>query len=68
MLHLQTEDTECERRLLSRAGVEHRLVGREVIAELEVMRTLVDFVPEHLRRPVDLTGLDHAFGHVATPT
>jgi adenylate kinase len=38
-------------------------VGREILAELEAMRTLVDYVPEHLRRPIDLTGLDAAFGH-----
>ncbi|MFD0579579.1 hypothetical protein [Dactylosporangium darangshiense] len=38
-------------------------VGREIIVALEAMRPLVDYVPEHLRRPVDLTGLDAAFGH-----
>jgi hypothetical protein len=31
-------------------------VYREIIAALEVMRPLVDHVPEALRRPVDLTG------------
>jgi adenylate kinase len=43
-------------------------VGREILAELEAMRTLVDYVPEHLRRPIDLTGLDAAFGHITTDT
>jgi adenylate kinase len=37
-------------------------VGREILAALEVMRALVDLVPESARRPVDLTGLDAAFG------
>jgi adenylate kinase len=32
-------------------------VGREILAVLEVMRPLVDHIPERLRRPVDLTGL-----------
>lgn len=41
-------------------------VGREILAELEAMRTLVDYVPEHLRQPIDLTGLDAAHGHTAT--
>jgi adenylate kinase len=40
--------------------VEH--VGREILAALEVLRPLVDLVPESARRPVDLTGLDAAFG------
>jgi adenylate kinase len=39
-------------------------VGREVLATLEVMRQLVDVVPESARRPIDLTGLDAAFGKV----
>jgi adenylate kinase len=39
-----------------------RAVGREILAALEVMRPLIDLVPEHLRRPVDLTGLGAAFG------
>jgi adenylate kinase len=37
-------------------------VGREVLGALEVMRPLVDLVPESDRRSVDLTGLDAAFG------
>jgi adenylate kinase len=36
-------------------------VGREILAALEVMRPLVDHVPESVRRPVDLTGLGGAF-------
>ena len=41
-------------------------VGREILAALEVMRPLVDLVPEGARRPVDLTGLGAAFGEVTT--
>jgi len=37
-------------------------VGREILTALEVMRPLVDHVPEEARRPVDLTGLGTAFG------
>jgi adenylate kinase len=37
-------------------------VGREILAALEVMRSLVDLVPEESRRPVDLTSLGAAFG------
>jgi adenylate kinase len=37
-------------------------VGREIIVALEVMRRLVDHVPEQLRRPVDLTGVGTEFG------
>jgi adenylate kinase len=37
-------------------------VGRELLTALEVMRPLVDHVPEEARRPVDLTGLGAAFG------
>jgi adenylate kinase len=37
-------------------------VGRVILAALEVMRSLVDYVPEDARRPVDLTGLGAAFG------
>jgi adenylate kinase len=40
-------------------------VGREVLAALEVMRPLVDLIPESARRPIDLTGLDAAFGQRA---
>jgi adenylate kinase len=43
------------------------LVGREILTALEVMRPLVDHVPEEVRRPVDLTGLGLAFGET-TPT
>jgi len=39
-------------------------VGREILAALEVMRSVVDAVPEGRRRPVDLTGLGAAFGAV----
>ena len=37
-------------------------VGREVLAALEVMRPLVNHVPDAARRPIDLTGLGAAFG------
>jgi adenylate kinase len=37
-------------------------VGREILTALEVMRPLVDHVPEGARRAVDLTGLGRAFG------
>ncbi len=37
-------------------------VGREILTALEVMRPLVNLVPESARRPVDLTGLGAAFG------
>jgi adenylate kinase len=37
-------------------------VGREILAALEVMRSIVDAVPEQARRPIDLTGLNAAFG------
>jgi adenylate kinase len=37
-------------------------VGREILTALEVMRPLVDHVPEDARRPIDLTSLGHAFG------
>jgi adenylate kinase len=37
-------------------------VGREILGALEVMRPLVDHVPEGARRPIDLTGLGAAFG------
>jgi len=37
-------------------------VGREILTALEVMRPLVDFVPEEARRPIDLTSLGAAFG------
>jgi adenylate kinase len=40
-------------------------VGREILAALEVMRQIVDLVPEHARRPVDLTGLGAAFGETS---
>jgi adenylate kinase len=41
-------------------------VGREILAALEVMRPLVDLVPEEARRPVDLTGLGAAFGETGS--
>ena len=37
-------------------------VGREILAALEVMRPLLDYVPAHARQPVDLTGLGKEFG------
>jgi adenylate kinase len=37
-------------------------VGREILTALEVMRPLIDHVPEEARRAVDLTGLGAAFG------
>jgi adenylate kinase len=37
-------------------------VGREILTALEVMRSMIDHVPESARRPVDLTGLGDAFG------
>jgi adenylate kinase len=41
-------------------------VGREILAALEVMRPLVDHVPEGARRAVDLTSLGAAFGQART--
>lgn len=41
-------------------------VGREILAALEVMRPLVEHIPEKLRRPVDLTGLGSEFGASTT--
>jgi adenylate kinase len=37
-------------------------VARQILTALEAMRSLVDHVPEHARRPIDLTGLGAAFG------
>jgi adenylate kinase len=37
-------------------------VGRQILTALEAMRPLIDHVPEHARRSIDLTGLDAAFG------
>jgi adenylate kinase len=37
-------------------------VGREILTALEVMRPLVDHVPEEARQAVDLTSLGVAFG------
>jgi adenylate kinase len=37
-------------------------VGREILTALEVMRPLVDHIPEELRRPVDLAGLGSEVG------
>jgi adenylate kinase len=36
-------------------------VGRRIPTALEAMKPMLDHVPEHLRRPVDLTGLGTAF-------
>jgi adenylate kinase len=45
-------------------------VGREILTVLEVMRPLVDHVPDEARRAVDLTSLGVAFGAAppASPT
>jgi adenylate kinase len=37
-------------------------VGREILTALEAMRPLLDHVPAHARRPIDLTSLGDAFG------
>jgi adenylate kinase len=37
-------------------------VARQILTALEAMRPLLDYVPEHARRPIDLTGLGAAFG------
>lgn len=37
-------------------------VARQILTALEAMRPLVDHVPEHARRSIDLTGLGSAFG------
>ena len=37
-------------------------VARQILTALEAMRSMVEHVPEHVRRPVDLTGLGAAFG------
>jgi adenylate kinase len=37
-------------------------VGREILTALEVMRPLLEHVPTQARHPVDLTGLEDAFG------
>ena len=37
-------------------------VARQILTALEAMRPLVDYVPEHARQSVDLTGLGAAFG------
>jgi adenylate kinase len=44
-----------------------RQVGREILAAFEVLRPLVDLIPEELRRPVDLTGLDAALDAALGP-
>jgi adenylate kinase len=40
-------------------------VGREILTALEVMRPIVDHVPEEVRRSVDLTSLGAAFGEAS---
>jgi hypothetical protein len=42
-------------------------VGRQILTALEAMRPLVDHVPEHVRRSIDLTGLDAPFGQKWVP-
>jgi len=37
-------------------------VARQILTALEAMRPLLDHVPQHARRPIDLTGLGAAFG------
>jgi adenylate kinase len=37
-------------------------VGRQILTALEAMRPLLQHVPEHARRPIDLTTLGAAFG------
>lgn len=37
-------------------------VGRQILTALEAMRPLIDHVPAHARRSIDLTGLGAAFG------
>jgi adenylate kinase len=37
-------------------------VGREILTALEVLRSVVDLVPESARTPIDLSGLHRAFG------
>jgi adenylate kinase len=39
-------------------------VGRQILTALESMRPLLGYVPEHARRPIDLTDLGAAFGAV----
>jgi adenylate kinase len=40
-------------------------VARQILTALEAMRPLLDYVPESVRQPVDLTGLGAAFGEGA---
>lgn len=40
-------------------------VARQILTALEAMRPLLDYVPESVRQPVDLTGLGAAFGERA---
>jgi len=42
-------------------------VGREILAALEAMRSLLDYVPAQARHSVDLTGLGEAFGATGSP-
>jgi adenylate kinase len=39
-------------------------VARQILTALEAMRPLLGYVPEHARRPIDLTGLGAAFGEI----
>jgi adenylate kinase len=41
-------------------------VGREILTALEVLRPMVDHVPEEARRPIDLTSLAAAFGETTS--
>ncbi|MEV4701830.1 adenylate kinase [Actinoplanes sp. NPDC049316] len=38
-------------------------VASQILTALEAMRPLIDHVPAHARRPIDLTSLGAAFGH-----
>jgi adenylate kinase len=57
-------DWYAERGILVSVDAMHPVerVGRQILTALEAMRPLVDHVPEHARRSIDLAGLDVAFG------
>jgi adenylate kinase len=54
----------CDRGILVSVDAMHSApqVGREILTALEAVRPLLDHVPAHARRPVDLTSLEDAFG------
>jgi adenylate kinase len=39
-------------------------VAREILTALEILRPIVDHIPEGARVPIDLTSLGAAFGDV----